>query len=327
MTARKGSVAGVLVLVALAAAPFVTGPVGLGQLQKVFVLAVALIGLNVLTGMTGQISVGHGAFLGIGAYTAVLTVNAGHHYATALVLAAVVAGGVGLVCGLPALRIKGMYLAMVTLGLSIVFPQIVIKYSGLTAGSAGLTVEQPMPVLLSGSALASGYWVLLIILALALWCFANMTVSRLGRSLIGVQDKEVAAATVGVPVARVKVVAYGVSAAISGVAGWMFVVMNGYVSPADFTTLLSINLLLALVIGGKGRLWGPVLGAAFLTYAEDWISSAGVDSLLTPALLGVVVILVLYFMPQGVAGLLGRGPVRRSLSSVPPSPTTDPSQR
>lgn len=306
MSLRWSSVVGTLVLVLLALAPFVTGPVAIGQLQKVFVLAVALIGLNVLTGMTGQISVGHGAFLGIGAYAAILTVNAGHHYGTALVVAAAVPGAVGLVCGLPALRIKGMYLAMVTLGLSIVFPQIVIKFGDLTGGSAGLTVEEPMPVLISGSAIASSYWVMLAILGLALWCFANMMVSRLGRSLIGVQEREVAAATVGVPVARVKVAAYGVSAAISGVAGWMFVVMNGYVSPADFTTFLSINLLLALVIGGKGRLWGPVLGAAFLTYTEDWISSAGVDSLLTPAVLGVVVILVLYFMPQGVAGLLGR---------------------
>lgn len=315
--------AGILVAIAvLVMGPFIIGPVALRDLQMLFVFAVALIGLNILTGMTGQVSVGHGAFIGIGAYVTVFVTNAGANYVVALLLATAVTGVVGLVCGLPALRMKGMYLAMVTLGLAIVFPQIVIRFSQFTAGSAGLTAERPMPTLLSQSLIASNYWVLLLVALLATWCFRNMRMSRLGRSLVGLKEREVAALTLGVPVARVKVLVYGIGAAIAGLAGWMFVVVNAYVSPADFTILLSINLLLALVIGGQRTVLGPILGAAFLVYTEDWISSVGLSSILTPAVLGVVVILVLLVFPQGLAGLFSRRPLQLSASSERPVRST-----
>ncbi|MFR9804089.1 branched-chain amino acid ABC transporter permease [Pseudonocardia sp. RS010] len=324
------AVAGGVIALALVAGPFWLPPVALIQLQHVFYLGVAIAGLNLLTGLTGQISVGHGAFMGIGAYVTVLSANAGLGHFTGLVLGVVLAGVTGLLCGLPALRIRGMYLAMVTIGLGIVFPQVIVRYTEVTGGTAGLRMNQKPPALISGSTIASSYWILLIItlvVGLLMW---QVLGSRLGRSLLAVRDNETAAGTLGVPVARTKVLVYGVSAALAGLAGWMFATVNQYVSPADFSVFLSINLLLAMVLGGPGTLLGPLLGGVYLAYSEEWIGEIGLNPQLTPAINGLLLILVLFFLPGGIAGSLGnllsRRPPRRdrSTDTDPDEPTPSP---
>jgi branched-chain amino acid transport system permease protein len=303
-TQLKGVLWALLVIVA-ALAPFGVDPVSLGRLQQVAYFAVAVMSMNLLTGMTGQISLGHGAFMGLGAYATALGVqNYGLSYWTMLPVAILIGGFVGAVCGLPALRIRGMYLAMATLAVGLVFPQIPVRFTTWTGGSQGLTINSAVPSPSPALANAWPYWVILVVTVIVFGVSRNLIQSRVGRSLQAVRDQEIAARTLGVSVNATKIGMYSLSAAIAAVAGWMFAITNQFVSPADFTVFISINLLLGMTIGGAGSLIGPVIGGAFLVYSTNVIPTLGLNPLLTPVVYGVVLILVLYFLPQGAGGLL-----------------------
>jgi branched-chain amino acid transport system permease protein len=304
----RSPAAGVPWLVGVAllfAAPFVLGITGVRGLLEVFFLAVAVMSLNLLTGFNGQPSIGHSALMGLGAYTTALTVqNYGWSYWTALPVSVVIAGLVGAVAGVPALRIRGMNLALVTMALALVFPQVPVRFTEWTGGTAGLTVDEQLhaPAFLGVSDLAWQYWVLLVITALVFLLIRNVMRSSVGRSLIAIRDQQVAAHTVGINVKATKVAVFAASAAIAGVAGWMFTVTNQFVSPGDFTVLVSINLLLGMAVGGSGTLVGPILGAVFLHYVPDLLAQAGVNPQLTPVVYGVLLILLTFFLPGGLAG-------------------------
>ncbi|MET8053436.1 branched-chain amino acid ABC transporter permease [Streptosporangium sp. NPDC005286] len=292
-------------LVLLFLAPFVLGVTGIRGLLEVLFLAVAVMSLNLLTGFNGQPSIGHSALMGLGAYTTALAVqNYGWSYWTVLPLAILIAALVGAVAGIPALRIRGMNLALVTMALALVFPQIPVRFTDWTGGTAGLTVDRNLsaPASLGVSDVAWQYWVLLTITALVFLLIRNVMHSSIGRSLIAIRDQHVAAHTVGVNVKATKVAVFAASAAVAGVAGWMFTVANQFVSPGDFTVLVSINLLLGMAIGGSGTLVGPILGAVFLHYVPELLAAAGVNPQLTPAVYGVLLILLTFFLPQGLAG-------------------------
>ncbi|MFC5751266.1 branched-chain amino acid ABC transporter permease [Actinomadura rugatobispora] len=302
-------------------APFFVGVSQVTGLQRVLYLAVAVMSLNVLTGFNGQASIGHSAFMGMAAYVTALAVqNSGWSYWAALPVSVLVAAAVGALAGIPALRIKGMNLALVTLGLAMVFPQIPIRFTEQTGGTQGLTVDAGLaaPAALGISDVAWRYWVLLALAAGAFWLVRNVRASRLGRAVVAIRDQPLAAHTAGVNVPFTKIAVFAASAGMAGLAGWMFTVSNQFVSPGDFSVLVSINLLLGMAVGGSGTLAGPILGAAFLYYVPDLTAGTGLDPLLTPAVYGLVLILVTYFLPGGAAGALSSLTSRLTRPPEPP---------
>jgi branched-chain amino acid transport system permease protein len=312
-------------------APFVLGLTGVRGLLQVLVLAVAVMSLNLLTGFNGQPSIGHSAFMGLGAYTTALAVqHYGWSYWTALPGAALIAGVVGAVAGVPALRIRGMNLALVTMALALVFPQVPVRLTDWTGGTAGLTVDKWLkaPTALGVSDVAWQYWVLLLIAALVFLLIRNVIHSSVGRAMIAIRDQHVAAHTVGINVRAAKVAVFAGSAAVAGISGWMFTVTNQFVSPGDFTVLASINLMLGMAVGGSGTLIGPIMGALFLYYVPELLPKLAVDPQLTPAVYGMLLILLAFLLPGGLAGGL-RNLVRRfrgttaKEEAVTPQPTLD----
>jgi branched-chain amino acid transport system permease protein len=309
----RGAALAVAVLVAVGL-PFNSEPVVNGQLTLVLIYAVAALGLNLLVGYAGQISLGHGAFFAIGAYTAAaLIVHAGVPYLLTVPAAALLTFAIGFAFGVPALRLRGLYLALVTLALAVALPPLIKRFEGLTGGVQGMSVPQPavpgwLPV-------DPDQYLYLLVLAVAAGMFllaANLTRGGLGRALIAIRDNERAATTMGVDPARVKTRVFACSAAYAGVAGALFTFALGFVAPESFTLVLSFNFLAAIVIGGLGTVGGAVLGALFIEFVPQYADD--VNQALTGVIYGATLIAVMYLLPGGAAGLLRR--LRRRLVEV-----------
>ncbi|WP_236790824.1 branched-chain amino acid ABC transporter permease [Amycolatopsis sp. GM8] len=322
-----GWIAGAAVVLLLAA-PWLTSSVNLGMFGQVASDAVAVMSLALLTGRLGQFSLGQGAYLGIGAYTAILLTNAGMSWFLAVLPAALITGVIGGVAGLPALRIKGMKpLALISLGIAIVFPQFVLKFSDFSGGAQGLAATQPIPSVFGFNRAVSAYWTVVVVAVIVFVLGWTLVTSRTGRAFVAVRDQEIASRTLGINTNLTKVAMYAWTAAIAGISGWMFAMVNRYVAPADFTPLLSISLVLGMIIGGgTGNIViGSVVGGLFLVYVRDFVPTIGFDPTLTPFVYGVILILVLLFLPRGAAGLLQDIPKRirrrRTRSEPPVAPT------
>jgi branched-chain amino acid transport system permease protein len=309
-----------LAAVAVAVLPHLVSDFHAFQLANVGIYFIALVGLNVLTGSSGQISLGHGAFMAIGGYTsAILMANHGVRDLWTIPLAGLVAGGAGLLVGLPATRLSGLYLALVTFGIAVSFPQLLKKFEGFTGGTTGLILNLPAaPFGLHTSSNRWLYyltWGLALVLAALAWALLR---GRFGRALRAIRDSEVAAASSGIDLALYKTLAFGISAFYAGVAGSLFAIATAYVNPDAFPVTLSVVLVVGLVVGGLGSLPGLVLGAAFIVYLPvhsgtllRWFEQVvpvdvspkapGVPSVIY----GAVVILVLLVLPRGAGGLLG----------------------
>lgn len=290
-------------VIALALAPLAIGTSGLSELEQIFYLAVAVFSVNLLVGVTGQMSVGNGALMCVGAYASAISIQTyGLSYWEAIPVAIAAAGIAGAICGLPALRLAGMYLAMVTLGFAVVAPQIILRYSTWTGGSTGLTVGPTIssPI---GNVRNWTYWVLLASGAIVFTSGRRVLRSFRGRALLAIRDQPLLAATQGINVPLTKVAMFGISGAIAGFAGWMFVVVNQFVSPPDFTLTLSIDLLVAMMVGGRASVLGPLLGAAFLVWSQDQLPQIGLNSFLLPGVYGLLMIVVLLVAPGGVVGI------------------------
>ena len=256
VVARKGFKPGVfvtwvVVLGVLLYVPFYFDKLRVEQFCSWMALAIAACGLNLLTGYNGQISVGHGALYGVGAYTTgILITRLDVPLLSATVASAVVCFVVGVVIGLPALRIKGLYLALVTLAVATLFPLMVEQFKGLTGGSGGMQITSPQmyrgemrdrPVKFESpfDGLANDQWKYLVFLAITILCFVlsrNLIKSRVGRSLVAVRDNEIAAEVSGVPVSTVKILTFGVSAALAGIGGSLFALDQAQLYPSSFTT-------------------------------------------------------------------------------------------
>jgi len=264
---------GVLVLIVL---PFILTDFRTVQLATVGAYFVAILGLDVLTGHSGQISLGHGAFMAVGAYTtAILMANHGVRDVWTIPIAAGVAGVIGLLAGVPALRLSGLYLALATFGIAVVLPTILKKFDHFTGGSTGIT--------LFGKPAQTGHGVGIWGLTNNQWLYAlTWTVggfgfliawwlldSRFGRSLRAIRDSELAATAYGVNRAKYKVLAFGVSAAFAGVAGALFAINVAYVAPDTFPIQLSLYLLVGAVVGFFGSIWGAVFGALLIQFLPD----------------------------------------------------------
>lgn len=284
-------------------APFYFAPFRVFQLTRVLIFAVAILGLGLLTGYNGQISLGHGAFFAIGAYTAaVLMVQFSWAWPLVVLPALVVTFVLGYGVGIPALRLHGLYLALVTLAFAVVTPPILKRFSGLTGGAMGLTVPKPTPPAWTG--LAEDQWLYFLALVAAVVSFAlvrNLVNSRPGRAMVAIRERPLAAETMGVELARVKTLSFAWSAMLAGLAGVLFTWTIGFVSPDSFGIVLSIELLAALVVGGLGSTWGPFVGALFLVFIPNL--SQDINQAAPGIAFGVLLILAMYAFPGGVAGL------------------------
>ncbi len=296
-------------LLAVCALPFLVSNYHTFQLTLVLVYAIALLGLNILTGYNGQISLGHGAFYAIGAYVAAILMDKfGVPYWLTVPVAGVVCLAAGFLFGLPALRLEGLYLALATFALGVSMPQL-LKYQHLekwTGGVQGIVILKPDPPF--GLPINQDQWLYFFTLAVALVMFVlgwNLLRGRVGRSLVAIRDQPIAAEAMGVHNALYKSLAFGVSAMYTGVAGALGAIAVQFVAPDSFTIFLSISLLVGIVIGGLASISGAVYGALFIQFVPniaDQISKAA-----PWAIYGVFLIGFMYLMPVGVAGALRIG--------------------
>jgi branched-chain amino acid transport system permease protein len=293
-------VAGLAVAVLI---PFFFSSFRVGQFSLVLAYSVAVLGLNLLVGYNGQISLGHGFFFALGAYTAALLIaKESFPYLVTVPLAGLVAFAAGFLFGVPALRLRGLYLALVTLGLAVAAPQLIKRFDGLTEGTQGLTVNQPTPPGWLG--LANDQFIYFVTLAIAAVMFVlawNLVRGQTGRAIMAIRDNEIPAKAMGVNIARVKTRVFAVSAAFAGVAGALYVFSIGFVAPEAFTVTLSLGLLAAVVVGGLGSVGGAIFGALFIEFVPVW--AGDVNEALTGVVYGAVLIAFMFLLPGGMASL------------------------
>lgn len=296
--------AAVVVAAVALALPFRYDPFRVEEFTLILVVAIAVAGLNLLTGYTGQISLGHSAFFGIGAYTtAILVADHGWSPWATLPAGGCLAFAVGLLCGLPALRIRGLYLALVTLALAAVFPAILQRFESVTGGAQGKRVPKISPPEWTGLAADQyRYFVVLAFAALTFLFVRNVARSRAGRALVAVRDNETAAEVVGVNLALYKTLAFGISAAIAGVAGSLFTMVEGFVAAGGrlFSLYGAIEFLAAMVIGGVATVAGPLFGAVVTQEAPRLLAEQ--DPALSQVLYGALLILLMLTMRDGIIG-------------------------
>jgi branched-chain amino acid transport system permease protein len=316
MVAGQRAFGQVVTLAALAGAvafAFVASGYHLYQGAQVLILVIALLGLNLLTGFNGQISLGHGAFFAIGGYgAAILIVKLGLPYWLAIPIASLVCFVTGFLFGFPALRFGGLYLALATFALAVATPQI-LSYKGfgaITGGSQGLTLPKPEGP--PGVGLSSDQWLYLICLLCAGLLYAaasNLVSGRIGRALVAIRDHPIAAESMGVDAALYKTICFGVSALYAGVAGGLSALAVGFVSPESFGLTLSLSFLVGIVVGGLASLGGVIFGALFIefvpNFADQLSMSLGESAKALPgAIYGLLLILLMAAIPSGAAGAL-----------------------
>ena len=320
------------------------------QLAYVGIFFIAILGLNIVTGYAGQISLGHGAFMAIGGYTSAILISGGPKAIPGfpegsdylnlwpnfleggmkdlytIPLAGLVAGIFGLAFGLPALRLPGLYLALVTFGTAVAAPQVIRYFDGVSGGTSGIqlfghpnltgatanAVDLPGRTVTFNEWLYHLSWAVALILLVVAWM---LLASRFGRALRAVRDSEVAAASSGISLARYKTLAFGVSAFYAGIAGSLYAIANTFVNPETFRADLSLALVIGAAVAGLGWLSGLVVGALFVYYLEnvaalDFLPNGIESALKTPGVpdmvYGVVLIVVMLLLPFGVGGGLGR---------------------
>ncbi len=311
-----------VLLIFLISAPFILDGFRTFELTRIAVWAIVVMGLNILTGHNGQISLGHGALVATGAYaTAILMdsteqmsfvdADAWPFWAT-IIVSGILVAILGILLGIPALRLSGPYLAIATLALVISFPLIVRKYDGFTGGGIGIRVGRTQPPDFLGGALNLDEWLYLLALLTAVVMFVlawAILRGPLGRAFVAVRDSEVAAAAMGIDVARTKVTAFAISAFYAGVAGSLFAQVNGTVTPESIGIVTSINFLVGIVIGGLASILGSVIGAAAIIYlpsdAPELVGripgfNTEIVERAPGAIQGTLVILAMLIMPRAM---------------------------
>jgi branched-chain amino acid transport system permease protein len=293
-------------LVILAVVPFVTKNFYIFQITLAIIYAIAILGLNLLTGFNGQFSLGHSAFYAIGAYTAAIMMDGFDvNYVWTLPAAAVVCFIFGFLFGLPALRLEGVYLALATFALAIAIPQV-LKSSVLehwTGGVQGIVIIKPDAPF--GLPLSSDQWLYIftIVVAIVMYvCASNLVKSRTGRALIAIRDHPIAASAMGINVSLYKSLTFGVSALYTGVAGALGAIAISFVAPDSFTFSLAIALFVGLVVGGTGSIPGTFFGGLFVLFVPNIAEQFSKG--LAGAVYGIILLLVIYLMPTGAAGLV-----------------------
>ena len=295
-----------LLVIAACVLPFLVSNYRVFQFTLALVYAIALLGLNMLTGYNGQISLGHGAFYAIGAYTAAILMDKfGVPYWLTVPVAGVVCLVAGFLFGLPALRLEGLYLALATFALGVAMPQL-LKFKGFehwTGGVQGIVIIKPDPP--DWISISQDRWLYFVVLAVLLLMFLfawNLLRGRIGRAMVAIRDQPIAAQAMGVNTALVKSLTFGVSAMYTGVAGALGAIVIQFVAPDSFSIFLSITFVVGVVIGGLASISGAIFGAIFIQFipnVADQISKAA-----PWAIYGIFLIVFMYVMPTGVAGFI-----------------------
>jgi branched-chain amino acid transport system permease protein len=293
----------IVVAAVLSVLPFILGDYHVSLAAQVGIFFIAVLGLNILTGYTGQISIGHGAFMAIGGYTtAVMSRDHNTNLVVTMLIAFAICFVVGVLVGLPALRLSGVYLALVTFALAVSVPLLPLKWSGFLGGRNGVQTSQTVSNLwLYG--VAWGASAILFVLA---WLILR---GRVGRAFRAIRDSEIAAVASGIELPVYKTLAFGISAAYAGVAGSLFVLANnGFAAPDEFGIFLSLQILIGAAVAGLGSLWGVLVGAAFVGLVPSVSSSVPVIGSThgQDVVFGAAVILIMLLLPDGFAGLLVR---------------------
>jgi branched-chain amino acid transport system permease protein len=299
-----------LLLLAVVLAPLAMDEFYLGELALVYIYAIAGIGLMLLVGYTGMVSLGHAAFLAIGAYAHTWFLSHGWPLPLALLKASLITALIGAVVGLPAMRMTGIYLAIATLAFAVIVEQVIVHWASVTGGFRGMMVPRPefLGFDLGGS--TAFYFLCLVILLGCLVLALNILRGPTGRAMTAVRDSEISAQSMGIHLARTKSISFAISAGFTGLAGGLLAHKMGYLAPDAFTLLISIQLLLMVVVGGLGSLHGVFFGAIFIGLLPQGIALMR-DSLppfisqmpgLEPGIFGLILILFLIYEPLGIYG-------------------------
>ena len=294
----------------LLVAPWVIAEYWLAQLTFVLIYSIVGLGLMLLAGFTGLFSLGHAAFLGVGAYTQAVMVNAGVPFPIALACAGLLSASVGVIVGLPALRVKGIYLGMATLAFGFIVEEGMARWESVTGGNAGLMVGYPS---LFGWELDSStefYFLCLVVTVAATLFIINLLRSSTGRAFVAIRDSELSAQSMGIHLARYTTLSFAISAALAGVGGALYAHKIMFLSPEQFNLLQSIDLLLMIVIGGLGSIHGAFLGAIFIivmpqliSIGKDFLPAAIAEATgLKAVVYGMVLIAIVLFEPMGLYG-------------------------
>jgi branched-chain amino acid transport system permease protein len=299
-----------LLLVAVFLAPVALDTYWVNELTRVLIYALAGLGLMVVTGFTGQVSLGHAAFMAIGAYTHAFLLTQGVPFVFSLPIAALTSGIVGLMIAIPASRMTGLYLTIASLAFAIVVEDLIIHWESVTGGNRGMAVDPPALFGYEIYAAWEYYYIVLVLLIISIALVLNILRSPLGRAMLAIRDSEISAQSLGIRLARTKVLAFFLSAIITGLAGGLFAPFIQFLSPETFGILLSIQLLLMIVVGGLGTVHGAIFGAfliglleASISILKDWLPPAiGTQPGLEPGLFGLILVLFIIFEPEGVYG-------------------------
>lgn len=305
-----GRLAYLALMLVMLAVPWILPKYYVGEFAYLFIMCIASLGLMILVGYTGQVSLGHSAFLAIGAYAHTWMLSQGMPFGLSILLASSLTGLVGLVIGLPAIRVSGLYLAMVTLAFAILTEHVVGHWKSVTGGFNGLSVGNPLIAGFDLSGLKAFYYLCLGVLALVVLGLTNLMRSKTGRAFMGVRDSEAAAYSLGIWVAGYKVLAFVLSAMVTGLGGALLAHHVRFLTPEGFGLILSLELVLMVTIGGLGSLRGAILGAVLISLLPTFISRIKPmlpDQIakqfgLETFVFGLVLALFVLFEPKGLNG-------------------------
>lgn len=296
---------------ALLLLPFGLDSYTVSKVTQYLIFVIAVLGLNILTGYSGQLSLGHGAFIGIGSYvSAILMVHFGVYYLVTIPAAALVCAVFGYLIGFPALRLHGHYLAMATFGLALALPQI-LRYPSLEAwagGTQGLILdwpEAPFDFAFMGVPLDADRWLYMVVLVTCGIVFLlswNLLRSRVGRAFVALRDHPIAATTMGIDTAHYKTIAFAVSSAIAGISGALLTITTSFVAPDSFPVMLSISLLVGSVVGGISTIFGAFFGGLFVQTIPELAHD--MSKVAPSVVFGGLLLAIIYLMPDGLVGFV-----------------------
>jgi branched-chain amino acid transport system permease protein len=299
-----------LLMLALLTAPWWMGDYGLAQLTFILIYSVVGLGLMVLSGYTGLFSIGHAAFLGVGAYTEAVLQAQGWPFPLSISMAALLSAAVGVVVGLPALRVKGIYLGIATIAFGFIVEEVLARWESVTGGNSGKSVGSPHMFGWVADTSVSFYFVCLVVTVLCTLAVLNLLRSPTGRAFVAIRDSEISAQSMGIHLARYKTLSFALSAAMAGIGGALYAHQIRFLSPDQFNIIQSIDLLLMVVIGGLGSVHGAFLGAIFLiglpqaiSAVKDFLPDAIAQAPgLKSVIYGAVLVAFVMFEPMGLYG-------------------------
>lgn len=299
-----------ILIVILLLIPFLMGEFYVGELGAVFIFAIAGVALMLLTGFTGLVSLGHAAFLGIGAYTNAVLLSNGVPFLLTLPAAGLLTAVAGVLIGVPTLRMSGLYLAIATLAFGLILGNVFQKWTAVTGGFDGFAVPTPSIFGVKIEGATGTYYLSLAVLVFVLWLSMNLLRSPIGRAMVAIRDSEISAQSMGINLALYKTIAFAISAGMTGLAGALFAHYVRFLAPDAFDILLSIQFVTIVFVGGLGSLRGAIFGALFVRLLPQAIAIVrddlpfGIGRMpgLEPSLFGLILVLVILFEPAGING-------------------------